>query len=101
MHLDHLSRRITLEAFDAASGKSMGKVSDDEYVTRSSTPGGFFSFTWDGVTFRGKTGNPVLVKEVPNGQYTVKVSVLKALGDASNPAHWETWSSPTITVARP
>jgi hypothetical protein len=101
MHLDHLSRRITLEAFDAVSGKSMGKVSDDEYVTRNSTPGGFFSFTWDGVTFRGKTGNPVAVKEVPNGQYVVKVSVLKALGDESNPAHWETWTSPTITVARP
>ncbi|RVT54458.1 peptidase S8 [Rubrivivax albus] len=101
MHLDHLSRRITLEAFDAVSGKAMGKVSQDEYVTRNSTPGGFFAFTWDGVTFRGKPGNPVGVKEVPNGQYVVKVSVLKALGDESNPAHWETWTSPTITVARP
>lgn len=101
MHLDHLSRRITLEAFDAASGKSMGKVSDDEYVTRNSTPTGFFSFTWDGVTFRGKSGNPIAVKEVPNGAYVVKVSVLKALGDEHNPDHWETWTSPTITVARP
>ncbi|MCP5271721.1 MAG: S8 family serine peptidase [Burkholderiaceae bacterium] len=101
MHLDHLSRRITLEAFDAVSGKAMGKVSQDEYVSRNSTPGGFFAFTWDGVTFRGKPGNPVGVKEVPNGQYVVKVSVLKALGDESNPAHWETWTSPTITVARP
>ena len=38
---------------------------------------------------------------VPNGQYVVKVSVLKALGDESNPAHWETWTSPVITIARP
>jgi subtilisin family serine protease len=101
MHLDHLSQRIKLEAFDAVTGQAMGKVSDDEYVTRNSTPGGFFAFTWDGVTFRGPTGNPVLIREVPNGQYTVKVSVLKALGDESNPAHWEIWNSPTITVARP
>lgn len=101
MHLDHHSRRIKLEAYNAANGNSVGKVSDDEYVTRNSTPGGFFAFTWDGVTFRGPTGNPVMVKEVPNGQYNVKVSVLKALGDESNPAHWETWTSPTITVARP
>ncbi len=101
MHLDHLSRRIVLEAYDAATGTLVGKVSDDEYVTRNSTPSGFFAFVWDGVTFRGPTGNPVLVREAPNGQYVVKVKVLKALGDESNPAHWETWTSPTITIARP
>jgi minor extracellular serine protease Vpr len=101
MHLDHHSERIKLEAFNAASGASVGKVSDDEYVGRNSTPTGFFAFLWDGVTFRGPTSNPIGVKEVPNGQYTVKVSVLKALGDENNPAHWETWTSPVITVARP
>ena len=101
MHLDHLSREIKLEAFDAVTGQPWYKVSDDEYVTRNSTPGGFFAFTWDGVTFRGPSSNPVAVKNVPNGQYVVKVSVLKALGDTSNPAHWETWSSPVITIARP
>jgi subtilisin family serine protease len=100
MHLDHLSQRIKLEVFDAVSGAAWGKVSDDEYVSRNSTPGGFFAFTWDGVTFRGQSGKPVGIREVPNGQYTVKVSVLKALGDESNPAHWEIWNSPTITVAR-
>jgi minor extracellular serine protease Vpr len=31
----------------------------------------------------------------------VKVSVLKALGDESNPAHWETWTSPSFVIARP
>ncbi|GAB4039457.1 MAG: hypothetical protein Fur0014_09170 [Rubrivivax sp.] len=101
MHLDHHSRLIKLEAFDANSGASVGKVSEDEYFTRNSTPSGFFAFTWDGVTYRGPAGNPVGVKAVPNGQYVVKVSVLKALGDPNNPAHWETWTSPTITVARP
>ena len=29
------------------------------------------------------------------------LSVLKALGDAANPAHWETWTSPVITIDRP
>ena len=101
MHLDHLSREIKIEAFEAVGGKSWNKVSDDEYVTRNSTPTGFFAFTWDGVTFRGPSSNPVLVKDVPNGQYVVKVSVLKALGDESNAAHWETWTSPVITIARP
>jgi hypothetical protein len=101
LHLDHLSRRIRLEAFDAVTGKSWHRVSDDEYVSRNSTPSGFFSFAWDGNTFTGKGKNASQQYTVPNGQYVVKVSVLKALGDESNPAHWETWTSPTITIARP
>jgi minor extracellular serine protease Vpr len=101
LHLDHLSRRIRLEAFDADTGKSWHRVSDDEYVTRNSTPGGFFAFSWDGTTFAGKGRSASQQYTVPNGRYVVKVSVLKALGDESNPAHWETWSTPVITVARP
>lgn len=101
LHLDHLSRRIRLEAFDAVTGRAWHRVSDDEYVTRNSTPGGFFAFAWDGNTFTGKGKNASQLYTVPNGKYVVKVSVLKALGDESNPAHWETWTSPVITIARP
>jgi minor extracellular serine protease Vpr len=101
MHLDHMSRRIRLEAFEAVTGKSWHRVSDDEYVTRNSTPGGFFAFTWDGNTFTGKGKNGSQQYTAPNGQYVVTVSVLKALGDESTPAHWETWTSSTITIARP
>jgi hypothetical protein len=67
-------------------------------VSRNSTPGGFFAFAWDGTTFFRKVTDAT---PVPNGQYVVKVSVLKALGDESNPAHWETWTTPVITIARP
>ena len=101
MHLDHHSRRIRLEAFDAVTGKSWHRVSDDEFVTRNSTPGGFFAFSWDGTTFTGKGKNTNQWRTAPNGQYVVKVSVLKALGDEENPAHWETWTSNVITIARP
>lgn len=99
MHLDHPSRRIRLEAFDVLSGKSWSIVSDDEYVTRNSTPGGFFAFTWDGNTVQ-RSGR-IQWYTVPNGRYYVTVSVLKALGDETNPAHWEKWTSPQITIARP
>ena len=101
VHLDHLSRRVRFEAFDAVTGRSWHRVSDDEYVTRNSTPGGFFAFTWDGTTFTGKGKNDNQWRTVPNGQYVVRLSVLKALGDENNPAHWETWTSPVITIARP
>ena len=72
-------------------------------MTRNSTPGGFFTFTWDGTTFTGKAQERLAASSTPclNGQYVVKVSVLKALGDENNPAHWETWTSPTITIDRP
>jgi hypothetical protein len=30
-----------------------------------------------------------------------KVSVLKTLGDDNDPADWETWTSPVITIDRP
>jgi minor extracellular serine protease Vpr len=102
MHLDHLSRQIKLEAKDAVTGKSWYTVSNDEYVTRSATPNGFFAFAWDGTSFSGEgKGKGTKFYTAPNGQYTVTVSVLKALGDAANPAHWETWTTSVITIARP
>jgi hypothetical protein len=35
---------------------------------------------------------------VPNGTYRIELSILKALGDPRNPAHFERWSSPDITI---
>ena len=101
IHLDHLSRRVKLEAFDATSGTTWHLVSNDQYVTRNSTPGGFFDFTWDGTTFKTRVNKPPLLFTVPDGQYVIKVSVLKALGNTSNPADWETWTSPVVTIDRP
>lgn len=101
MHLDHLSRQLKVEVFDAVTGAAWNRIDFEEYVTRNSTPGGFFSWAWDGTTFKGKPDNPRGVQTVPNGQYVLKVSVLKALGDSANTADWETWTSPVITVARP
>jgi hypothetical protein len=51
-------------------------------------------------TNSGKGRSTNLWFRVPNGRYVAKVSVLKALSDESNPAHRETWTSPTITIAR-
>lgn len=100
VHLDQPSRRIRIEAFDAVTGKSWNRVSEEEYVTSNNTPDGAFMYTWDGNTFSGKGKNGSQWTAVPNGEYFVKISVLKALGDASNPAHWETWTSPTFTILR-
>lgn len=92
LHLDHQSRTLKLEALDATTLASRGVISEEHYLGRSGTPSGFSANGWDGSTSQGA---------LPNGSYIIKVSVLKALGDAANPAHWETWSSPAFTIARP
>lgn len=100
LHLDHQSRRIRMEVFDANSGTYWHRALDLEYFGRNSTAGGFFAFPWDGTTFHGAK-NGLKVVTVPDGQYVIKLSVFKALGDDSNPAHVETWTSPVITIDRP
>jgi hypothetical protein len=79
---------------------------DLDYVGRNSNYNFIFSFIWDGTRLHsnGSNGNgntKILTKMVPDGDYIVMLSVLKALGDPDNPAHWETWTSPVITIDRP
>ncbi|HUE84614.1 MAG TPA: S8 family serine peptidase [Vicinamibacterales bacterium] len=95
-HLDHQSRRLRLEVNEAGTGRSWHRVVDLQYLTRNTSPTGFFSIAWDGDTFAGRK-----TFTVPNGTYEVTLSVLKALGDDSNPAHVETWTSPSFVIARP
>ena len=101
LHLDHHSEQVLLEALDAGSGAVVGRVSLDEWVTRNSSPTGFFSFTWDGNVFKKDPSKPNQWSVAPNGSYKVRVTVKKALADKNNPAHFETWTSPVVTLARP
>jgi len=93
-HLDHPARQVRFEALDATTNASVGLISNDEYLARNSTQMGFFTWTWNGTTATAPGG-------VPNGTYKLRLSVLKALGDAANPAHWEIFNSPVATIARP
>jgi hypothetical protein len=95
IHFDHQTALMRMEVF-STSGKAWHRAYQEEYLPRNSTATGFFAFPWDGMTFAGNK-----TYTVPDGQYIVKVSVLKALGDASNPADWEVWTSPVIVIDRP
>ena len=94
-HFEHQSRQIKMEIVDTA-GKAWHNAFVQNYVGRNSTATGFFALSWDGSTMAGNK-----VYQVPNGQYIIKLSVVKALGDAANPADVETWTSPVVTIARP
>lgn len=78
------------------------------YVTQNEVPGrnsaatSFFQFTWDGTRSHDNGGgNGDHRKAVPNGRYLLKLSVLKALGNATSAADWETYTTPPITLAGP
>jgi subtilisin family serine protease len=93
VHLNHQSTRVRMEVLDAATGNVLGLAAPDEmWLPRSQTSTGAFLFTWDGML------NGSLA---PNGAYKIKFSILKALGDETNPAHTETWTSPAFTVNHP
>jgi hypothetical protein len=95
VHLDHQSRLFRVEIF-AQNGKNWHRAYNEDYMPRNSTSTGFFAFPFDGATFAGKK-----TYTVPDGTYYAVISVLKANGDAGNPAHWETWTSPQFVVDRP
>jgi minor extracellular serine protease Vpr len=99
VHLDHQARQIQFEIIDVTKGRSVGVGLVEDYLPRNSTTTGFFDLPWDGTaTFNKNVATP---NPLPNGTYRIELTLLKALGDKTVPAHLETWSSPNITIARP
>ncbi len=95
MYFEHQARSMTIDVYDLA-GKAWHRAIREEYLPRNSAATNFSVFFWDGTTTAGNK-----TYTLPDGQYIVKLSLLKALGDKTNPAHWETWTSPVITIDRP
>jgi minor extracellular serine protease Vpr len=104
-HLNHQVRTLNIQIFKA-NGSPVHPVFNFathlEFLPRNSSAASFFEFDWDGTRSQDNGGgNGDHRKEVPNGTYVLKLSVLKALGNADNASDWETFSSPPITLARP
>jgi minor extracellular serine protease Vpr len=95
VHLDHFAMRLKADLF-STSGKAYGVAMDIPDWGKSSTATSVYNISWGG----GVTLNKQLYL-VPNGTYRMRIQVLKALGDASNAADWETWTSPIITLNHP
>jgi minor extracellular serine protease Vpr len=95
MYFAHQARSMIVDVYDT-TGKAWHRAIREEYLPRNSSPDNFSLFFWDGTTTAGNK-----TYQLPDGQYIVKLSLLKALGDKTNPAHWETWTSPAITIDRP
>lgn len=90
VHLDHQARSLALEISDASTGAVVGTAYSVDFLRRNSTSTSFFVFAWDGTLDSGEV--------VPDGTYTATLRILKALGDPSNPAHFESWDSPDVRI---
>ena len=96
VHLRHHVRRLRFEVV-STSGRSWQRAFPDfQYLGRSSTRSSVFVFDWDATTTAGRN-----TRVLPDGDYLVAISMLKANGDASNPAHWESVQLGPITIDRP
>jgi subtilisin family serine protease len=105
VHFAHQVRKVRIDMYNAATNALAGQAVTDEYRERNSRRTGttndansdvYMPFLLDGTVKKGNTR-----VNVPDGSYYAVVSVLKALGDASNPAHTETWTSASFTIDRP
>ena len=104
-HLNHQVRKLNVQVYKV-DGSPVHPVFNYaiqlQYLPRNSTATSFFEFNWDGTRSQDNGGgNGDHRKVVPNGTYILKLSVLKALGSETNPADWETFTSPRIALARP
>ena len=95
VHLEHQSRTFRMEIF-SQTGKAWFRAYNEEYMPRNSSSTGFYAFPFDGTTFAGNK-----LYTVPDGTYYAVISILKANGNSSNPADWETWTSPLFVIDRP
>jgi minor extracellular serine protease Vpr len=96
LHLQHQARKVKMEVWDVKRGMYWFSAYDIDFHGRSSTSTSFFPYTWDGST---KLANWTFT--VPDGKYVIRMLVLKAGGNPMNFKHWETWTSPVITIDRP
>jgi minor extracellular serine protease Vpr len=108
VHLDHQARWVRITVLDAAGNPvvsgSTSQTLDPVAVQvdlhpRNSTAGGFFAFDWDGRLVSTQKKGKTISFNMPNGDYKLRVQVLKPLG--TEPADVETYTSPTFTIARP
>jgi hypothetical protein len=98
VHLDHQVRRMKVEVRDATTGRSWHLAFDLEHLARSSGSSSFFAFPFSGQT-TGANGTKSFT--VPDGTYVFKITIVKAGGSSSNPAHVESLTTDPFTIDRP
>lgn len=87
----------TNQSYLVASADYLGR---NAVNTISFVNGGYSTYSWDGKRIFTNAAGKVHRKGLPAGAYKLQLVVTKALADAANPAHVETWTSPTVVITR-
>ena len=90
----HFPHEMRVYAVHQPSGQER-LVMEDSYLPRSESPDHYQQFPWPGTTSAGRSEN---LRPVPSGTYTLRVELLRAMGDPENPDHWDTWESPAFEL---
>ena len=90
----HFPQEMELWAVDQRRGMRY-LVAEEQYLPRSPGLIQRYLFEWDGTARAGASDKR---RPVPSSTYTLEMKLLRAMGDAENPEHWETWQSPSFTV---
>jgi minor extracellular serine protease Vpr len=90
----HYPQEMELWAVDQQRGKRY-LVMQHEYLPRSPSIGDRYVFEWDGTVRAGNSENR---RGLPSSDYTLELRVLRALGDADDLEHWDTWESPEFEL---
>jgi hypothetical protein len=89
---------MKVEVRNATTGRTWHLAFDLEHMARNSTSTSFFAFPFNGTT-TGANGTKSFT--VPDGTYVFRITIVKAGGSASNPAHTETLTTSQFTIDRP
>lgn len=89
-HFEYGAKLVTLDLY-TAGGALVGNIYKFNGFPSNAAANQIYGINWDG-TLAGSA--------VANGDYYLKLRVLKPLGNASKPAESEIWQSPTFAIAR-
>ena len=90
----HFPHELRITATHEGSGREW-LVMEDSYLPRSEESDHYYQFPWPGTTQAGRSDN---TRPVASGTYTLRVEVLRAMGDPENDDHWDSWESPTFEL---
>ena len=101
-HLAHQSQRVEIRAVNASGQEFLVARTDlaERNPTNDLSATGFFTFRWDGKAVFTNANGTVNRRALDAGVYKLRLVVTKALAEAGNAAHIETWDSPTLNIVR-
>ncbi|MDD9208193.1 S8 family serine peptidase [Georgenia sp. 10Sc9-8] len=106
LHLEHPVQQLSVAVYHATQDGTRGRpvhprFSEALAVQHLGRDGSAFTpWTWDGTRRDNAGRGNENRRAVPDGDYVLEVTALRALGDPDDADHAETWTTPAFTIDR-